>query len=297
VTQLNDILPRLEALLGELGGDPVPLTGGITNRNFRVRLGDREYVLRMHGANTALLGIDRESERLAGEAAARLGIAPEVAAAPDGGLLTAFVACRSPAPGEVAARAGELARALRRFHDSGVRLPSTFWVPDLLARYAALLRERGVTPAPELDQAAATARRIERALPLDHPRPCHDDLLAGNIICAAAGELMLVDWEYAGMGHPYFDLGNLSVNNELDEAADERLLAAYHGAPPSDGQRAALKLMRVLSDAREAGWGVLQAEVSELEFDFDAYAAKHFARLDAARSDPRFEEWLASAEA
>ena len=37
--------------------------------------------------------------------------------------------------------------------------------------------------------------------------------------------------------------------------------------------------MRVLSDAREAAWGVVQASVSELDFDFDGYAGEHFERL------------------
>ena len=94
--------------------------------------------------------------------------------------------------------------------------------------------------------------------------------------------MMIVDWEYAGMGHPCFDLGNLSVNNDFDDATDERLLTAYAGQPPTRGQRAALKLMRVLSDAREAAWGVVQAQVSELDFDFERYAREHFERLHAA---------------
>ena len=50
--------------------------------------------------------------------------------------------------------------------------------------------------------------------------------------------MLIVDWEYAGMGHPCFDLGNLSVNNDFDEAADERLLRAYYGEPPTDAARA-----------------------------------------------------------
>jgi thiamine kinase-like enzyme len=108
---------------------------------------------------------------------------------------------------------------------------------------------------------------------------------------------MLVDWEYAGMGDKRFDLGNLSVNNDFDEATEDRLLSAYHGAQPSDAQRAALKLMRVLSDAREAAWGVVQAEVSELDFDFAGYAREHFARLLATAAQPLFEEWLVSAAA
>jgi thiamine kinase-like enzyme len=298
VAELNDILPRLEPWLGQLEADAVPLSGGITNRNFRVRLGGDDYVLRLHGANTSLLGIDREAERLANEQASRLGIAPAVAAAPAGCLVTDFVACAPLAPGELAARAEELARALRSFHELSLRLPSTFWVPDLLREYSRLLKARAAVPPPAFTQAQEAASRIARVLPLGQPRPCHNDLLPGNIIRAASdGRVMLVDWEYAGMGHPYFDLGNLAVNNDFDEATEERLLAAYHDEPPTPARRAALKLMRVMSDAREAAWGVLQAEISELDFDFERYGSTHFARLRAAVEQPNFEEWLASAAA
>jgi thiamine kinase-like enzyme len=108
---------------------------------------------------------------------------------------------------------------------------------------------------------------------------------------------MLVDWEYAGMGHRFFDLGNLSVNNEFDPAADERLLTAYLGEPPGDARRAALALMRIMSDAREAAWGVIQGVISDLDFDFAEYASKHFERLTRAAADPGFEEWIDAASA
>ena len=62
--------------------------------------------------------------------------------------------------------------------------------------------------------------------------------------------------DHAGMGHRLFDLGNLAVNNGFDDAAEERLLAAYFDDSPPPGRRAALKLMRIMSDAREAAWGV-----------------------------------------
>jgi thiamine kinase-like enzyme len=190
----------------------------------------------------------------------------------------------------------EIAGALRSFHESTVVLPTSFWVPDLLDRYGVIVRERGgELPAVYL-QAVAVAARIEAALPLEPRRPCHNDLLPGNIILAQHGaRILLVDWEYAGMGDPRFDLGNLSVNNGFDEAADERLLTAYHGAAPTDGMRAALKLMRVMSDAREAAWGVVQGEVSELDFDFVGYGREHFQRLQDAVEQPQFDEWLACA--
>ena len=297
VARLEETLARLQAAVGALGGDPVPLSGGITNHNFRVTLGGEDYVLRIHGRDTELLGIDREAERMACELAAEMSIAPELVAAFEDCLLTRFVACDPVSPAEVAEHVEEIALALRRLHHAPATLPTSFWVPDLLEQYAVRVHVRGVTPPPEYNEAAALAAEIAAAMPLRDPRPCHNDLLAGNIIRARSGGVLIVDWEYAGMGHPCFDLGNLSVNNDFREADDERLLQAYYGAPPSDGQRAELALMRVLSDAREAAWGVLQAELSELDFDFDRYARTHFERMHAAAQAPQMREWLAAARA
>jgi thiamine kinase-like enzyme len=296
VGELNDIRERLESELAPLQGEPRELDGGITNRNFRVTLGDADYMVRLPGKDTELLGIDRSAELLANEAAAAIGIAPAVAAIVDGCLVTSFVACRALQREEVAAAVEQIARALRAFHDSGVQLPTRFWVPELLEDYAAIAQARGARLPDGYDPAREAARRIGAALPLSEQRPCHDDLLAGNLIRAESdGRILLVDWEYAGMGDARFDLGNLSVNNDFDEATDDRLLRAYHGEPPSDAQRAALKLMRVLSDAREGAWGVVQGAISALEFDFAGYAGEHFERLRATVAGADFEEWLASA--
>ena len=297
VGELNDILQRLEASLGPLTGQPSELGGGITNRNFRVQLGGVDYVIRRPGKDTDLLGIDRAAERVATETAAGLGIAPAVAAALDDCLVTRFVACRALAARELAERVQEIAGALRRFHESATILPASFWVPDLLARYTAIVRERGGTLPAAYTRTVAIAARIETALPLAVARPCHNDLLPGNLIRAEGdGRILIVDWEYAGMGDPRFDLGNLSVNNSFDEVTDDRLLSAYYRTPPSDSARAALKLMRVMSDAREAAWGVVQGEVSELEFDFEAYGSEHFERLQATVEQAQFEDWLACVE-
>jgi thiamine kinase-like enzyme len=293
VDDLSDILRRLEPSLGPLTGELEPLSGGITNRNFRATLGGIDYVIRQPGKDTDLLGIDRQAERLATEAAARLGIAPAVAAVLEECLVTRFIECRAVARHDLLDGVEQIALDLRSFHESGAELPTSFWVTDLLEDYAALVRRRGGTLPGAYSGAVFAAARIAAALPVGVPRPCHNDLLAGNIIRVAEdGGLRIVDWEYAGMGDPRFDLGNLSINNGFDEAADDRLLRAYHGKTPSDRARAALKLMRVLSDAREAAWGVVQATVSELDFDFAGYADEHFERLGATVVRPYFEEWL-----
>ena len=147
---------------------------------------------------------------------------------------------------------------------------------------------------PEYGLAQAIGRRIELALimnPLEL-RPCHNDFLPGNLIDDGA-RMRIVDWEYAGMGDPFFDLGNFSINNDLTPDEDEAFLAAYDGnATPRADRLARLTLFRVVSDFREAMWGVLQQGISTLDFDFRGYAGEHFERLLANAATPRFEHAL-----
>ena len=123
--------------------------------------------------------------------------------------------------------------------------------------------------------------------------PCHNDLLEANFLLRD-GHVWVVDHEYAGMGDPFFDLGNLSINNALSDDAQERLLALYF-EEPTDARRARLKLMRIMSDFREAMWGVVQQGLSTLDIDYVEYATKHFDRLSTTMADPRFDDWLETA--
>ena len=294
-----EIAALIEPQLGPRDGELEPLDGGITNRNFRVRFGGRDCVLRLVGTSTNLLGIDRTAERLASEAAAELGIAPAVLAAGDGYLVTEYLDAGPIDSDRLRTAPESAALALRRFHDCGVVLPTRFWVPELLAGYERIVLERGGALPDQYGPTRALAERIGAALPLGEPIPCHDDLLGANVLARRTepDRAILVDWEYAGMGHRLFDLGNLAVNNEFDEAAEERLLAAYFGEPPTAARRLELALMKVMSDAREAAWGVVQGAISELDFDFAGYAQTHFARLERAARDPRIEEWLSGSAA
>jgi thiamine kinase-like enzyme len=119
--------------------------------------------------------------------------------------------------------------------------------------------------------------------------PCHNDLLNANFL--DDGDIRIVDWEYAGMGDRFFDLANFSVNHDFDLDTDRRLLSAYFGSDKAN-DLAALRLMRFMSDFREAMWGVLQSGISELDFDFTGYADKHFARMQATAAEPEFIHYL-----
>ena len=93
------------------------------------------------------------------------------------------------------------------------------------------------------------------------------------------------------MGDRFFDLANFSVNHEFVIDDDRRLLVAYFGAE-READLAALRLMRFMSDFREAMWGVLQSGISELDFDFGGYSARHFARMQRTSSEPAFDRYL-----
>ena len=301
--ELRDQLVAALQRVPELAGHELtltPLSGGITNRNFGVTMADGpdRYVIRLAGNDTHLLGISREVEHAATVAAAGVGVGPEVVAfiRPEGYLVTRFIV-GAPVSLEELRQPDTLRRvadSIRRIH-GGPAIPGLFVPLRVVEAYRALALARGVTIPRAYGEALTVGRRIERALldaPLE-PRPCHNDLLNANFI--DDGErVRIVDWEYAGMGDPFFDLGNFSVNNELPAKADEALLEAYAGGvTPPDLAR--LRLMRIVSDFREAMWGVLQQGISTLDVDFVAYADEHFERLLANASGTAFARDLAAA--
>jgi len=296
--------PQLAAALADVPGwagrdlDVEPLPGGITNRNFRVEVDGEPFVVRLAGADTELLGVDRGAEEQAGRAAAAAGVGPEVIAfLPRHACLVTRFLTGEPIPEEDLQRDDVLSlvvRGVEAIH-AMAPIPSTFPVFRIVEDYARVARDRGVEPPPTWDVAHAIVSRIERAFaaaPLP-ARPCHNDLLNANFL-REGDHVWIVDYEYAGMGDPFFDLGNLSINNGLGPEAQEALLRLYCGTV-TDVHRARLALMRIVSDVREAMWGVVQQAISTLDVDYVAYADTHFARCLASAADPRFATWLEDA--
>jgi thiamine kinase-like enzyme len=269
------------------------LGGGITNHNVKVELDGEVYVLRVAGKGTGLLGIDRQVEHDATVAAAALGIGPEVVAfvEPEGWLVTRFIE-GEPIPVERMHEPESLDRvasALRAVH-GGPPVSGTFDSFRVVERYLEITLSRGGAEPDRYSSAHDIASRVESTRAGAEPCLCHNDLLNANFI--DDGErIRIVDWEYAGMGDRFFDLANFAINHELEDDARRLLLDAYFGEI-RDEQLRALELMRFMSDFREAMWGVVQTVVSELDFDFAAYAAEHFDRLERTSAEPTFQRAL-----
>ncbi len=272
-----------------------PLGGGITNRNFRVDVGGESFVLRVAGANTELLGIDRENEYLANRLAGERGIAPEVYyyIHPEGYLVTKFVPGRPLPPDELKQPENlrKVAMMLREIH-ALPPIPGKFIVFRVVEDYTQVARRYQVAFPDNFDWLLERMYEAEEAfkvgaLPL---MPCHNDLLNENFL-QMDGRIYLLDWEYAGMGDIFFDLANLSVNHQFSDEEDKLLLRSYFGEV-TEKNWARLKTMKILSDFRESMWGLVQIGISDLDFDFREYADKHFKRMTQNLKDPRWGEWL-----
>ena len=235
------------------------LGGGITNHNVKVTGPDGVVVLRVAGKETGLLGIDRAVEHAATVAAAKAGVGPRVVrfVEPEGWLVTEFIEGEIPLP-ETLRSPKQLARvaaAIRAFHDAPP-IPGRFETLEVVEAYRDTAQERGATLPAAFAAAHEHAQRIAAVRLGVERRPCHNDLLNANFIDDGQ-RLRIVDWEYAGMGDPYFDLANFSINHELDAEGRAALLHAYAGNA-HDEDLAMLDLMRFMSDFREAMWGVVQ---------------------------------------
>jgi thiamine kinase-like enzyme len=291
---VNTFATEVERVWPGRGASFEVLGGGITNHNLKVEVDGEQLVLRVAGKGTNLLGIDRVVEFAATEAAAALGIGPEVVefVEPEGWLVTRFIEGEIPSlermrEPEMLAR---VAGTLRAFHD-GPEIPGTFDSFRVVEVYRQTALDRGGGVPDAYEWAHEIAGRIGAKRSAATRVPCHNDLLNANFL--DDGErLRIVDWEYAGMGDRYFDLANFSINHELEGAQSEALLAAYFGEARRDDLDA-LELMRFMSDFREAMWGVVQSAVSELDFDFVAYASEHFERLRRTAASPAFLAALA----
>jgi thiamine kinase-like enzyme len=294
--------PHIEHILNQIPGwnatdaRVTPLIGGITNQNYRVDIGGETFVLRIGGKGTHLLGIDRGRESICTSIAAQVGVGAEVIhfLPAEEALVTRFIVGTAITP-EIAEQHETLLRivdSMKRYH-AGPAFPGTFSPFETVRSYHALALEYNVPFPNTLPQVFSLMEQIEQALTISgtlFTRPCHNDLLASNFI-DDNHSIRILDWEYAGMGDLFFDLGNFAVNQSLKEEQCTLLLRSYFGEV-QPANLAHLHLMRLGSDLRESFWGFLQIGISELDFDYKEYAHHHLNRFLHNVQTAPFEQWL-----
>ncbi|MCQ3936275.1 MAG: hypothetical protein DPW18_04420 [Chloroflexi bacterium] len=282
----------------------IPLSGGITNLNFKIEADGRAYVIRLAGEGTDQLGIKRDVEHAANKAAGLLGIAPEVMyfIEPEGYIVTRFINGKRIMPEEIVKPdyLARVAQKLRLFHRNAPKLKGDFNVFRRVEMLTKTSKSKGANFPHDWDFIMKKMREAENALRKDPyvPTPCHNDLLNLNWldeeVAGDIGELRLLDWEYAGMGDIFFDLGNFSHHHRLNEEQIRIFLTSYFGEM-TPKHYARLRIMWAMSELHEAMWGTTQTVISKLEEDFQGYANLWFGRYRMHVTDFRWEKWLKDA--
>src|SRR5579862_5648224 len=282
--------------------DPVsvePLTGGLTNTNYKVTSRSGCYVVRISGKDTSLLAIDRENELHNTIAAAETGVGPPfIAALPEhDALVLGYL------EGEVMdsekLRSGEqiprIADACRRLH-AGRRFLKDFDMFEIQGRYLEIVRERGFRLPARYAEFEPKIRALQRAMDArpEPTVPCNNDLLAENFI-DSGGELRLIDYEYSGNNEASFELGNVWSESNLSLEQLEELVAAYWGRPLRN-KVARARLWGLMSKYGWTLWGSIQDGISDLEFDFWSWAVEKYERAVEELDGPEFEQLLADVQ-
>lgn len=274
-----------------------PLSGGLTNTNFRVEADGVPYVVRIPGANTELLAVDRANEVYNARAASAAGIAPRVLEYLDdvNVMVLEFIRGETMSIARLnqAGGAARMAASLRQLH-AGPRFLHDFDMFRLADYYLGIASEYEVTIPEGYPAYMPRVREIEAAFarnPLASV-PCHNDLLAENYI-AAGDKLWLIDFEYSGNNDPTFDLGNTAQEQQFDEEHLRTLCAAYFGKPYPD-KLARMKLNMVMSDVGWTLWAAIQAKISTIEYDFWGWANERWGRATRKMDAPEFRDWLAN---
>jgi thiamine kinase-like enzyme len=282
------------------GKDPTvsELPGGLTNRNYLVDAVGTRYVVRIPGAGTELLAVDRENERFNAEAAATTGVSPRILEyLPDVSVMVLeYIEGKTMSGADLRAERmpARIAESLRRLH-AGPVFKHDFDMFRLVEYYLGIVEHQGVRIPDGFRDRMPTLAEVQRAVGVNALpwAPCHNDLLAENYIDDGR-QLWIIDFEYSGNNDPCFELGDTAQECEFDEGLRAALCAAYFGRE-DPVQLARMELFAYMADMGWTLWAAIQAKISEIDYDFWGWAEERWARAVALMDSPQFPTLLAVA--
>ena len=272
-----------------------PLSGGLTNSNFKVTVDGVPYFVRVPGASTDLLAINRDNEVHNSKAAFVAGVGPKVLHhLPEYNVMVLeFLNGKTMSKDSLnePGMPSRMAEAIKKLNE-GPRFLLDFNMFRLTEYYLSLCKERDIKiPDGYLDR-IPTIERIEKAMnvnPLETV-PCNNDLLAENYIDDGE-QLWLIDYEYSGNNDPTFELGNTCQEMQFNDEQIAEVCAAYFGEVMPN-MIARMKLNMIMSDVGWGLWAAIQAKISTIDFDFWGWAIERWGRADEKMASKDFDGWL-----
>jgi thiamine kinase len=246
------------------------LRQGLINDTYRVVRDGRAFALRVAASNPWDLGLDRDWEARVLERAALGGLAPALEFCdPTCGILVAQWALGrswSPDDARLPSNIARMAELIRRVHALPTPEAPRVMSPSAWVNHysEAIRRGAGCNSGTAAASGRAAVLRSEAALrmaafaalPSADPVVCHSDLHTLNLI-DCGDTLVLLDWEYAHVSDPLWDLAGWSANNDFEDELRRELLAAYTGRRPTADESLRLQLLGWLFDYIALLWSEL----------------------------------------
>jgi thiamine kinase-like enzyme len=274
------------------------LSGGLTNQNFLVEAEGTKYVVRIPGAATELLAVDRVNERENAEAAATTGVSPRIVEyLPDLSVMVLeFIDGKTMSGADLRSEGmpERMASSLRRLH-AGPRFRQDFNMFRLVEYYLGIVEQHEVRIPEGFVDRLPTVAEVERAVAVNAlpAVPCHNDLLAENYIDDGR-QLWIIDFEYSGNNDPCFELGDTAQECEFDQELRSSLCEAYFGRL-DPVQLARMELLAFMADMGWTLWAAIQEKISDIDYDFWGWAEERWGRAVAFMDAAEFPRLLSQA--
>jgi len=272
-----------------------PLSGGLTNTNYKVMVDGKSFFVRVPGEGTELLAVDRKNEYFNSKAAAEAGIGPKVLyhLSEYDVMVLEFIEGKTMSKDALQAPGmpTRMSEAIKQLH-AGPRFLTDFNMFRLTEYYLKICTDRSIPIPDGYIERIPTVKQIEEAMsvkPLPTV-PCNNDLLAENYIDDGT-TLRLIDYEYSGNNDPCFELGNTCQEMEFNEDQIREVCATYFG-DASDAMIARMKLNMIMSDVGWGLWAAIQAKISQIDYDFWGWAIERWGRAVEKMDSEEFLVWL-----
>ncbi len=207
---------------------------GLSNSTYLVVNEGRKYVVRDFHSKKNVSDSFRELWMM--QLAAEIGIAPKIVHVDlkQGYVVIDYIEGHHPDVGDEDLK--QAVRQLKKFHQQEQYEPfSSIYEGYRLIHLDDMTR---------LDKAITVVQQIETVIKKYGCTFCHLDFHTKNIIQGNDGSSWVIDWECAGLAHPYYDIAKLTHNFPFDDALD--LLAEYLEKPPTESQKAQFFIIRAV---------------------------------------------------
>lgn len=265
--------------------------GGMTNKNYKVTIDGKLYILRVPGAGTEEM-IDRKIEKENAELGYKIGIDAKILYfdAETGIKISEYIKdaeTLTPMAAKKENNMKEVAETLRTLHDSDIRFNNRFDVLAKIKSYEELIKKYDGENFEDYDETREKVMKVYKVfedMKLDE-MPCHNDTVPENFIKDSNGKMHLIDWEYSGMNDTMWDLAAYSIECKFLEDEEELLLKLYLCENPSNDIKKRILIHKIMQDFLWAIWTVLKEAKGD---DFGTYGLDRYNRTK--ENIKKFEE-------